>query len=98
MELWVRSQNKKFLSKVKCFEILEDPNNKNGIGIWNEIDHLGWYKNEKRALEVLDEIQCLIINTGKATPETFEDLRTKVKGKWCINGNSNTAIYEMPEE
>ena len=60
MELWVRSQNKKFLSKVKCFEILEDPNNKNGIGIWNEIDHLGWYKNEKRALEVLDEIQEIL--------------------------------------
>lgn len=59
MELWIRSQDKKVLRKVYSLGIYER-NNK-----WHIAENLmmdfGVYKSEKRALEVLDEIQIYIL-------------------------------------
>jgi hypothetical protein len=57
MKLWIRSQDKKFLAKVDniFFEdnVLYYDHHENKA-------NLGVYATEKRALEVLDEIQDLI--------------------------------------
>ena len=61
MELWIRSQDKKNLSKannIKLDRYLGD--NKNVI-ISNEYFEIGKYKSEERAIEVLDEIQHRLI-------------------------------------
>lgn len=63
MKLWIRSQDRKYL--------IPDPllgyNEKNGqhsilAYIRDEYRVIGTYKSEKRALEVLDEIQDLLQN------------------------------------
>ena len=53
--MYVRSQNKRYLSYVINFQIGGIDNNQ----IWNSDDKelLGIYKNEERALEVMDMIQ-----------------------------------------
>lgn len=63
MNLWIRSQDRKRLTKVGDIYIAEDENN-SVVHIGNTmIGHLGEYKNVDRALEVLDEIQDLLQNT-----------------------------------
>ena len=58
MELWIRSQSKLSLIKVNSITIEQQKDNVFFItsGEWR----LGTYNTEKRALEVLDEIQHFI--------------------------------------
>lgn len=82
MELWVRLQNRYRLLKVEDIIVSEDNvccDNEKGRLI------LGTYKNEERALEVLDEIQYNIKNIGKC--DLTDD-----------GIIFYTNIYEMPEE
>lgn len=61
MDLWIRSQNRKILSKTS--EIYIDDTDENEIIIFNyDSDILGVYKSKERALEVLDEIDNLMSN------------------------------------
>lgn len=101
MELWIRSQNKTKLVKIK--DIRTDPcNPKEIIGNYiqislmqNSYELLGSYKTKERALEVLDEIEeCLSAKfnfTG-----TYKDVDLQLKTK-MINGLYGM-IYEMPKE
>lgn len=57
--MWIRSQNKKILSKVNEVLICTMDDNKYFIeGFWDRgSDTLGIYSSEEKALKVLDEIQ-----------------------------------------
>lgn len=58
MKLWVRSQDKKILTKVNYLEVYGSSTDWWIMGNDND---LGTYKSKERALEVLDEIQNTII-------------------------------------
>lgn len=57
--MWIRSQNKKILSKVNEVLICTMNDNKYFIeGFWNRgSDTLGIYSSQEKALKVLDQIQ-----------------------------------------
>lgn len=57
--MWIRSKNKKILSKVNEVLICTMDDNKYFIvGFWNRgSDTLGIYSSEEKALKVLDQIQ-----------------------------------------
>lgn len=60
MDLWIRSQDKKRLTKVNDLYIVHDDNNFCDYIGNNMVGHLAKYTKENRALEVLDEIQDFI--------------------------------------
>lgn len=65
MELWIRSQDKKSLTKVLNIN-LDIPLSSGEVGIKGYFDNrrfemLGYYKNEERALEVLEAIQKILM-------------------------------------
>jgi hypothetical protein len=96
MDLWIRSQDKTSLVKVDnlyisvgnyiCYYVekgKEIPNT-----YYRPSGELGRYKSQKRALEVLDEIQNKInlINLGHDFGSPMVDLKNP------------TYIYQMPKE
>lgn len=92
MNLWIRNQDKTILQKVDNL-LISDGNNKEGTfniytsSVLAQIV-LGRYKTEKRALEVLDEIQ-------EAQLGNFHYRCTRnVK----VSSKEDTIIYEMPKE
>ena len=85
MELWIRSQDKKRLTKATDIRI----GYLNKIGwIIEDCDELGTYKTEKRALEVLDEIQRLITD--------LQYMSYAVDSSSFYSYRPN--VYEMPKE
>lgn len=89
MELWVRSQDKKSLTKVsnvqytyKEGDLYTDVKGKHYIGTYyDNLKILGIYATKERALEVLDEIQKIL--------------------EQILDGNLTILpifVYEMPEE
>ena len=85
MELWIRSQNKTNLVKIRQIS-LNYGNNKQIIANYipdfypnsgEYYEFLGVYKTKERAIEVLDEIQDLLQN--------------------AYVGNANRIVYQMPE-
>lgn len=110
MELWIRSQNKRELR----------PNPKLGLDkLENEyyiVDRydfessiiLGKYKEEIRALEVLNEIENLLIpkyliRIDGNTQKVADFLNTgneyiKAEGNGDIKNINNTVVYKMPEK
>ena len=68
MELWIRSADKEILLKVNELEIEE-----NMIIAFDDCKHqcLGTYKTKERALEVLDEIQCHLVNINDIRDRYF---------------------------
>ncbi|MCI9434063.1 MAG: hypothetical protein HFI86_02140 [Bacilli bacterium] len=90
MNLWIRSQDKRALKKVDDLYI-------NLLGCLAKEDELYWitdkniklggYKTEKRALEVLDEIQSAIEYKGDCYYKKEEDALCNIYG-----------VYEMPKE
>ena len=86
MNLWVRSQDKTNLVKIRQIS-LNYQNNKQIIANYipdfypnsgEYYEFLGVYKTKERALEVLDEIQDLLQN--------------------AYVGGSNRIVYQMPAE
>ena len=61
MNLWIRSQNKRALVKVNEITIYNYGDDEGVCIETKNGDFLGFYKEEKRALEVLDEIQQYIL-------------------------------------
>ena len=64
MNLWIRSQDKKQLLKVNDGLFIANgftDTDDSFIGIKN-VGHVGRYKTEERALEVLDEIQSYLMS------------------------------------
>jgi hypothetical protein len=61
--LWIRTQERTELVFVCSFKIqsISERNNKHRIlGILNNVNELGVYETEERALEILEEIQEMI--------------------------------------
>ena len=90
MELWIRSQSKRGLLKPIYFG-LDNVLNTGEVGIKGYISGtkfatLGYYETEKRALEVLDEIQELLEPVNVV----------EVSKKEAVIGAN--ILYEMPEE
>ena len=87
MDLWIRSQDKRILKKIEYLEVDEF----DGIITDDECNHLGTYKNQERALEVLDEIQNCITGYTKVDTITWgnEALPYEVEP---------TNFYQMPKE
>lgn len=83
MELWIRSQDRKTLMKIT--RLYEFSNSIFSIDSRENEIILGTYKKEKRALEILDEIEEL--DTDKKN--------IIVSGYF---GNLIKITYEMPEE
>lgn len=83
MDLWIRSQDKTKLMKANEIEICQNP-----TGTWwfNVEQCIGEYKTKERALEVLDEIQDLDIDSNS---------NIKVN---CYAYSLIRIIYEMPRE
>lgn len=87
MELWIRSQDKMLLSKAVDIRIVIE---QEGASIIDDTTSyiLGMYKSEKRALEVLDEIQkAQLGNYHYRCPSNVK-----------VSNNENTIVYEMPED
>lgn len=90
MELWVRSQDKTALVKAGVIYIY----NKKEIVCSSDysITELGKYKTQKRALEVLDEIQSFI-NREDTLESSFSQYDIAIKStKITCN------VYEMPKD
>lgn len=91
MELWIRSQDKKQLLKVNDGLFIANgftDTDDSFIGIKN-VGHVGRYKTEKRALEILDEIQDELISSDFMPIEKKEEV---------VLTCGSARIYEMPEE
>lgn len=90
MNLWIRVQKNKQLNQglVKVEDLILEKYNANEWSIRQSCDTLAIYKTEKRALEVLDEIQNKInlINLGHDFGSPMIDLKNP------------TYIYQMPEK
>ena len=67
MDLWIRSQDRKEMTKPNYIRIIERVNNY--VVQDEECCNLGTYKTEERALEVLDEIHRLI--KGASNPSNL---------------------------
>ena len=86
MKLWIRSQDKSFLSTTTSFGIFENGNG--SFDISYGFTNYGNYKTKERALEVLDEIQNFMLCNREYgyTADVY------------INELANCYIYEMPKE
>ena len=97
MELWIRSQDKMNLVKIRQIS-LDYQNNKQIIanyvpdffensGAYYEL--LGTYKTKERAIEILDEIQDELIGSDFMPIEKNEEV---------VLTCGSAKIYEMPEK
>ena len=91
--MWIRSQNKKILSKVNEVLICTMDDNKYFIeGFWDRgSDTLGIYSSEEKALKVLDEIQRIIEYPGSS-------LISPTASQNYYRLSSTGQIYQMPQD
>ena len=95
MELWIRSQDRKRLTKVEDIYMVEDENNFTSYIGNNIVGHLGEYKKVGRALEVLDEIQKLLTPNFKVNG-LYQEMDLMIKA--YLTHTQYGVIYEMPKE
>lgn len=113
MELWVRSQDKMNLVKIRQIS-LNYQNNKQIIanympdfypnsGEYYEL--LGIYESKERAIEILDEIQNLLQPTIEYKPIVQEEYNPAYEYKHFVKVDDNmeikelsTFVYQMPEK
>lgn len=99
MELWVRSQDKRILTKIEEVNINYNEenqiiaNHKQLSGDEEDYTILGTYKTTERALEVLDEIQNKIEDNEK----NYLMACMKEKGTYEVIAWEKF-VYEMPKE
>lgn len=111
MELWIRSQDKKRLTKVEDIYMVEDKDNFTSYIGNNIVGHLGEYKKVGRALEVLDEIQKILNPKGilkfnsLIRKDDIKKIEEYYRDAYKVFDNSveqvqqpDTYVYEMPEE
>lgn len=112
MELWIRSQDREKLIKVKSLYVEKYPSSNNRYAIYNffydDLDDcdipLGTYETRERALEVLDEIQNILKPIIKIKYE-YDDSQPIMNGEWLKSLKEeskieelSTYVYEMPKE
>lgn len=95
MELWIRSQKEGYVDDrlIKVNDIaLEYGDDETYYIVVNNGVEVAYYHSEKRALEVLDEIQNILDKR-----KNFDEM-----AKYIDNGTQiiefSTAVYEMPQE
>lgn len=88
--MWIRSQNKKILSKVNEVLICTMDDNKYFIeGFWNRgSDTLGIYSSEEKAFAVLDEIQRAVESANVYSTNRVSNVYSM--------SNEYVAVYQMP--
>lgn len=101
MELWIRVQKNKQLNQglVKVEDLILEKYSANEWNIRQSCDTLAIYKTEKRALEVLDEIEerIMLINTINIAKDTDSLIACKnVLTEEKIKGLNYP--YQMPEK
>lgn len=105
MELWVRSQDKERLTKVTDLRIYYA--SEESVWVIEDCDDLGYYKTQKRAFEVLDEIQnilkpktIVLKDLNKLNEEEINQLKNVLSIIPPVNSIQElpTYVYEMPEE
>ena len=98
MELWIRSQDKKKLVKCESISVGGYKSHKDETALWCGQFNCGTYKTEKRALEVLDEIQNKIRfiseNPNGYYVKDNEEWNKYDKGTFMMPSN----VYEMPKD
>lgn len=98
MDLWIRSQDRDKLRKVKSFYVEKYPSSNNRYAIYDichdDLDDcdipLGAYETRERALEVLGEIHNHLEKLFWFNPEVEEDRR--------LNQLIKSYVYNMPKE
>lgn len=114
MELWIRSQDKKILTKINNLWIMDNQiwmevpfyenHKKIGLTITGNNHKLAEYKSKERALEVLDEIQnilkpTLIFQNCEVDTNILDEIR---KVGAVVDDSKikqfDTYVYEMPQE
>jgi len=104
MELWIRSQDKKVLTKCDDIRIETTDTDKicviRGYFDDNNWVRLGKYKAKKRALEVLDEIQYVIRlkYSWRLSEDSFKITMQKYGREQAQEILDKMYVYEMPEE
>ena len=112
MNLWIRSQNKCRLLKVDSLQIIHNEEDKQFPYYINaSYKLLGTYKTEKRALEVLNDIQNIVNAKTIIKFKEFVPNEYLKRVKDAIDKNSivelpsyeikelaGVIVYEMPEE
>lgn len=108
MELWIRVQKNKQLNQglVKVEDLILEKYSANEWSIRQNCDTLAIYKTEKRALEVLDEIEKLIkpitiFQNCQVDKSTIEQINET--GYCMVNNDARVeqisqAFYQMPEK
>lgn len=96
MELWIRSQDKRTLLKTNRIDV-DDTD----IICWDNDyrcseTYMGKYKTQKRALEVLDEIQNLM--TPKIRFNSIISTKKLEKYKSEFIPSNSIIVYEMPKD
>ena len=96
MELWIRSQDKMLLLRVVDIRIVME---QEGASIIDDTTSyiLGMYKSEKRALEVLDEIQNKLLKSKYDIARENYGKHSDCKDT-VIEISSSNYVYEMPKE
>lgn len=89
MDLWIRSQDKELLVKVKEIELGEYDDYY--CLVVNNLQNIGNYKTKERALEIIDEIHCNIENIGQSYIKSNEN---GIPDEFICYGK----VYEMPKE
>ena len=113
MNLWVRSQDKTNLVKIRQIS-LNYQNNKQIIANYipdfypnsgEYYEFLGAYKTKERAIEILDEIQSLLQPTIEYKPIVQEEYNPAYTYKHFVKVDDNieikelsTFVYQMPAE
>lgn len=96
MDLWVRSQDREYLEKIEKIYVWEAAHEDYRIEGKSE---LGTYKTQKRALEVLDEIErpikCICVVRDSEEDVLKSILKVEDTRKFMAE---NLYIYHMPEE
>ena len=97
MELWIRSQDKEWLTKV---EDLTLDNFETCYWICTKNHCLGKYKTKERALEVLDEIQNILLLKDMYKYERELVLKSweNVDGEQVQSVRQLMSVYKMPKE
>lgn len=101
MELWIRSQDKKTLMKIT--RLYEFSNSIFSVDTRDNEIILGTYKKNKRALEVLNEIQNifkppLIIQKIEGFITTADNSMHIINPTFSDIKELSVVVYQMPEE
>lgn len=89
--MWVRSQDKERIMKVKEVYLVKSNNQ---FRLYSDELFLGEYNSQERALEVLDEIQKNIIDSNVTNYEYFyTENQRLLEYTYKLK-----TVYEMPKE